>query len=146
MELKLNLGCGYYKREGFVNIDRAKECDPDMVIDLDPPFMPLRLPFGDDSVDLIYSHHVLEHIIRFKELNNECYRVLKVGGKFEVIVPQGANPHVAFADPDHKRHFVYETFKNLASDSFNMKLYGYKLWKEWKVGEDNDEIRAVLTK
>jgi len=30
--MKLNIGCGYKKLEGFVNIDKAVEVSPDMVV------------------------------------------------------------------------------------------------------------------
>ena len=32
--MKLNLGCGRKKLEGFVNIDISDYCEPDMVMDL----------------------------------------------------------------------------------------------------------------
>jgi predicted SAM-dependent methyltransferase len=47
------------------------------------------LPLKDNSVDIIYSSHMLEHI-QFDELLgfiSECLRVLKKNGKFKVCVP-----------------------------------------------------------
>jgi len=45
--LKLNLGCGLDKREGYINLDVRKEVKPDIVCDLEHSF----LPFTDESVD-----------------------------------------------------------------------------------------------
>jgi ubiquinone/menaquinone biosynthesis C-methylase UbiE len=48
-----------------------------------------RLPYENDSVDRIYSSHLLEHIPRDKGeyLLGECYRVLKANGVFRLVVP-----------------------------------------------------------
>lgn len=47
------------------------------------------IPLPDNSVDRIYTSHMLEHI-PYKSLViflNECYRALKVGGELSVCVP-----------------------------------------------------------
>ena len=33
--MKLNLGCGNYKMNGFVNVDKFADCEPDEVVDLE---------------------------------------------------------------------------------------------------------------
>ena len=73
--LKLNIGCGKAKLSGWVNIDI--EPGADLVIDVKK-----GLPFDDNSVDFIYSEHVLEHLI-FEEgegVLREFERCLKGGG------------------------------------------------------------------
>ena len=48
-----------------------------------------KLPFDDESIDVIYSSHLIEHL-RKNEAENvlrECFRVLKKGGLFRLIVP-----------------------------------------------------------
>lgn len=50
------------------------------------------IPLPPESVDRIYTSHMLEHI-PFKELEvfiNECWRVLKHGGEFSVCVPDAS--------------------------------------------------------
>lgn len=50
------------------------------------------IPLASESVDRIYTSHVLEHI-PYKELIifiNECYRVLKKEGEFSVCVPNAS--------------------------------------------------------
>ena len=47
------------------------------------------IPLSDNSVDKIYSSHLLEHL-SFDQINRllgECYRILKINGEFSVCVP-----------------------------------------------------------
>lgn len=47
------------------------------------------LPCKDNSVDLLYASHVLEHLPlkEFRTALKECRRILKVGGVFRAVVP-----------------------------------------------------------
>ena len=72
---KLNLGCGFDKREGFVNADNFAECEPDVHIDIEQT--PWSL--ADNSFDYILMKHVLEHVgadfKTFACVMRELYRV-----------------------------------------------------------------------
>lgn len=46
-----------------------------------------ELPFEDDSMDMVFSSHVLEHIPNQQKALEEIYRVLKPGGYHVCIVP-----------------------------------------------------------
>ncbi|MCL5730045.1 MAG: class I SAM-dependent methyltransferase [Candidatus Pacearchaeota archaeon] len=104
--MKLNLGCGNYKREGYVNCDVSEEVKPDKIIDLEK-----KLPFKEDTITDVYSRHTLEHIGNFIQLMEEIWRVCKNGARIEIIVPYFAHPG-AFWDPTHKRFFTLRTFVN----------------------------------
>lgn len=54
---RLNIGCGYDKKGGFINIDISKSVNPDMVVDIEK-----GLPFKDNTFDYICSFRVLEEI------------------------------------------------------------------------------------
>ncbi len=84
MSMRLNLGCGTKKREGWINIDSAKECDPDVLHDLTEP-----LPFEDQSVDEIMVDAVLEHFDKYARyfILYDWVRVLKTGGCISIGVP-----------------------------------------------------------
>jgi len=81
--MKLHLGCG------------KRNFGPDWVHIDGGDFSHLhshditKLPFENNSVDLIYSSHVLEYFDREEVTNvlKEWYRVLKIGGMLRVAVP-----------------------------------------------------------
>lgn len=99
--MKLNLGCGYNKLPGYINVDHDPSCEPDIVADLEQP-----LPFDDSSVDEIVLHHVLEHLGQdtktYLNIWKEYYRILKDQGVIKITVPhwQHENFH---HDPTHVR-------------------------------------------
>lgn len=102
--MKLNLGCGKLKLEGFINLDGDASVEPDMVWNLEE-----GLPFEDNSCDYIVASHVLEHIRDFVALMEECGRVLISGGKMMIRVPEF--PSIAsVANPYHLRFFVPQSF------------------------------------
>jgi len=81
---KLHIGCGNRYIPGFVHIDVRKLPHVDYVTSADKLAM-----FGDNSVDLIYCCHILEHFPRqqTEQVLKEWYRVLRVGGILRLAVP-----------------------------------------------------------
>ena len=80
---KLNLGCGPYPKDGFLNVDLFP--GGDITLDLRR-----GLPFEPDSCDLIFSEHCFEHFEYpepISHLFRECLRVLKPGGFLKFTVP-----------------------------------------------------------
>lgn len=101
MTIKLQLGSGYKKINGFVNIDNDDLVNPDYNIDLDD--VNIKLPFPDNSVNEIIAHHILEHIgDGFIPLMIELYRVAENGCIFDIIAPH-IQHEVYYGDPTHKR-------------------------------------------
>ena len=84
MGLFLHLGCGNHIFKGWVNIDLYKEPGVDLVWDLR-----YNIPFEDNSVDLIFTEHMLEHFTLEDGSNflKECYRVLRPEGRVRIVVP-----------------------------------------------------------
>src|SRR3989338_4759499 len=83
-EIKLNLGCGLKKKEGFINIDINRRLNPDTVLDLNI----LPYPFKNDSIDYIYATQVIEHLeIHLIDFLKEIYRILSPEGIVEIIFP-----------------------------------------------------------
>ena len=55
---KLNLGCGFDHRNGYVNADSFEQCRPDILMNIeDTPWN-----FSDNEFDHILLKHVLEHV------------------------------------------------------------------------------------
>jgi predicted SAM-dependent methyltransferase len=81
---KLNLGCGFDKREGYLNIDLNSFHEPDLIADICNLGM---LP--SDFYDEIVAQDVLEHIPRTKTKSvlAEWNRLLKIGGTLKLRVP-----------------------------------------------------------
>ena len=50
------------------------------------------LPFDDESFDMVFSHEVLEHVTDDRAAVREAHRVLKVGGRHVVFVPNRYYP------------------------------------------------------
>lgn len=82
--MKLHLGCGTKKLEGWVNIDSVPECAPDLVHDIAQP-----LPYAPQMVDELLAEDLLEHFDKYVRylVFYEWARVLKVGGKITLQVP-----------------------------------------------------------
>lgn len=85
--LKLHLGCGAKHIPGFFHVDilDAPHIDHKGPVD--------RLNFiPDNSVQLIYACHVLEHFGRYvyRDVLKEWYRVLQPGGILRLAVPDFA--------------------------------------------------------
>ena len=54
---ELNLGCGFDKREGWVNADHFPECQPDLLLNIEST----PWPIADSSYDVLMKH-VLVHL------------------------------------------------------------------------------------
>jgi SAM-dependent methyltransferase len=132
IDYHVDLGCGTVKK-GRLGIDRFPAPGVDLVMDLDllypsmdendpnklAQLIPVqgRMPFPDDSIQSIITHHCLEHIGEgFIRLMDECFRVLVPGGPMRIIVPLFPS-RTAVEDPDHKRYFMEETFEAFCGDA-----------------------------
>ena len=99
--MKINIGSGYTKPEGFINIDDDILVNPDYLVNLDD--VNIKLPFEDNSVEYILATHILEHIGEgFIPLLVELYRVGKHGAILDIVVPHHLH-EVYYGDPTHKR-------------------------------------------
>jgi hypothetical protein len=99
---KLNLGCGFKKHEGFINVDVDADVKPDEVVDLNS----LPWKWEDDTFDHIIAKDILEHLgnsnEHFIEIIKEMYRVSNNGAVWEIEVPHW-RCDTLLDDPTHKR-------------------------------------------
>lgn len=84
----LNVGCGSQFHKDWVNIDMTSNS-----MDVIAANVLNRIPFPDNSFDVVYHSQVLEHIPkeRARKFIEECLRVLKPGGIIRVVVPDLEN-------------------------------------------------------
>jgi predicted SAM-dependent methyltransferase len=102
--LKLHVGCGTKRKEGYVNCDISKDVNPDVVVDI----CNLSKKFKKYSVDEIFTEHTIEHVGNFEKAMSEIHEVLKTGDKAYIVVPYATIPS-AF-HPHHKWYFTKESF------------------------------------
>lgn len=111
--MKLNLGCGFDKREGWLNVDNFAECAPDQFLDIEQT--PWDLPTG--AFDHVLAKHVLEHVGAqfdgFAAVMRELYRILAPGGLLEIHVPHVSH-ETFWSDPTHVRAFTPLTFRMMS--------------------------------
>lgn len=78
------------------------------------------LPFPDNSIKSVISHHVIEHINNLEKVMEEVYRILEPGGIFRIIVPLFPS-YPAVSEYDHCNLFCKGTFNGFcASDDVSM--------------------------
>lgn len=116
--MKLNLGCGYNKQDGFLNVDASDACSPDKVWDLErtpweiAPYA-VPEPLEDSTVSEVLLTHVLEHLGQtpqaFKAIIQELYRVCLDGALIRITVPHPRHDDF-LGDPTHVRAIVPQLF------------------------------------
>jgi predicted SAM-dependent methyltransferase len=111
--MKLNLGCRFDKREGWLNVDNFPECEPDRLLDIEQ--LPWDLP--TDGFDHVLMKHVLEHVgaefEQFAGVMRELYRILKPNAVLEIHVPHFRHD-TYWSDPTHVRAFTPLTFEMMS--------------------------------
>jgi SAM-dependent methyltransferase len=113
-KVRLDLGCGTNKKEGFIGVDSRAFDGVDVVCDL----AKTPWPWADNSVDEVHCSHFVEHLTAEERIVfvNELYRVLKPGAGALIVVPHW-NSHRAYGDLTHRWPPVSEMwFYYLAAD------------------------------
>jgi len=138
--IKLNLGCGYNKVNGFINIDNRGVVNPDLVCDV------LKgLPYEDSSVDEVRAYDFLEHIPIGKTVQviTEIWRVLKHGGRFDSFTPS-TDGRGAFMDPTHVSFWNANSWLYYTNEAYR-KLYDIEAnFKMIKVEDIKSDIPPMV--
>ena len=123
-EAVLELGCGTLKRvPGSIGIDLEDLPSVDVVGDV----LEVLPSLAAASVRLAHSSHFLEHLADLPTFMTELARVVRPGGRVEIIVPHFSNPYY-YSDPTHKTFFGLYTFCYLAKcELFRREVSGYNL-------------------
>jgi predicted SAM-dependent methyltransferase len=144
-KLCLHLGCGSIDHEQFINIDGYPYPHVDYVQSID------RLPqFENDTVDLIYASHCLEHFsyTQTKFVLDEWYRVLKKGAILRLSVPDFDKLveiyYIHDRDPDvilpqlmggqNNKYNYHLTALNKRNLSRLLEVAGFSKIREWLPG------------
>ncbi|MEI6843440.1 MAG: methyltransferase domain-containing protein [bacterium] len=121
--MKINLGSGKRRMEGYTNLDILPLENVDIVCDLNK-----GIPLEENSVDEVFANHFLEHIKNLPYMMEEIYRVCKDGAVVDIRCPYFKS-NGAFKDPTHVVFITENTF-----DYFNKEYteggklpdYGFK--------------------
>ncbi|SCL13836.1 BON domain-containing protein [Micromonospora rhizosphaerae] len=132
----VDLGCGATKQwPGNLGLDIYPAPGVDAVADLSG-----TLPLADDSVDVFFAVHILEHLIDFLPLLDECHRALRPDGVLHVMSPWWRHVN-AVADPTHVRLLDVQTFKGICGQ----RPPGTPRWYPLHAACDGASIFADLT-
>ena len=100
--MKLNLGCGSDRRQGWVNVDKYATSAPDQVVDLEQ----LPWPWPDSAAEEVLLRHVLEHLgttaAAYLGIMTELWRVCADQAKVVIVVPHPRSDQY-LNDPTHVR-------------------------------------------
>ena len=108
--VRLDLGCGTKRREGFLGVDRFV-CPAVRVLgDVS------RLPFGDGCADEIWLDNVIEHVLDIPALMAEVARVGRPGCLVRVLTPHFSAVS-SWRDPTHVHHLSYFSMDHFAKPS-----------------------------
>ena len=99
--VRLNLGCGGKRVDGFVGVDRWPTPAVDVIADL-----ARALPFADASADEILLDNVIEHVADIPALMRELHRVGRDGARLVVRTPHFTSLS-SWRDPTHVHHLSY---------------------------------------
>jgi ADP-heptose:LPS heptosyltransferase len=112
----LDLGCGPWKAfKYFIGVDNnidehlfgIRATDADII----QPTCEVLDAFAAESMDFVFSSHLLEHIRDHKSALREWWRVIKIGGHLCLYLPhKDLYPNIGtpMSNPDHKHDFVQQ--------------------------------------
>lgn len=125
--MNLEIGGGNLIEPGWTNLDPVHGRGEWKRQAQDTPW-----PAATRGVDAIRASHVMEHIPAGDErirVMNEAWRVLRLGGVFEVIVPFMTGSWHAIADPTHVSLWCRESFHYFDGTFGANADYGIRLWQ-----------------
>ncbi len=107
MTLRLNIGCGPHRIDGYTGVDLLPGPAVDIVAPCD------QLPYKDGEVTEILAEHLIEHLtyFQFNKAMAEWYRVLKPGGFLIIECPDLLGLCKQFVDSnEYGRYTTYKGY------------------------------------
>jgi ubiquinone/menaquinone biosynthesis C-methylase UbiE len=127
MSKPLNLGCGNYKKEGYINVDWIEDGDVDVQHDLNN----IPYPFEDNQFELVEMSHALEHLDRPFHVLKEIHRICKPNATVIIRVPHFSRG-MTHAEHVHCFDITLPLYFNPVFDSYQGKEYKLtKLEMSW---------------
>ena len=119
--IKLNIGSGYKRIDGYINVDNDPLVKPDLIADLEDA----KFDLADNSVNEVIASHILEHIGQgYIKLMKEIYRVCEDGAIIHITFPYHRSDWYA-EDPTHVRPLTANAFKLFSKKYINFHIEKY---------------------
>lgn len=137
---KVELGCGSTKNDGYIGIDRFPLPNVDIVADLNK-----GIPLDDNSVDVIFCSHSLEHFDDISNIISEIYRICKHKAIVNILSPYYMET-VNLANFYHKQVFNEATFRFFTNDSkvpLDVKEYYNPHASSWALGSSDNSDNQI---
>lgn len=109
--MKLNIGCGNKRKEGYLGVDKFMCEAVDVLSDLSR-----GIPFQSSSVDAIWLDNLIEHIADIPEFMQEIHRVGRHGAIVTIFTPHFASVS-SWRDPTHIHHLSYFSMDHFEKES-----------------------------
>ena len=150
--IRVDIGCGQNKKEGFIGVDIADIEGVDIVHDLNIYPYPIK----DNSVSEIFISHYIEHTHDIMKFMHELHRILKVGGRVDIIAPY-YNSVRCWQDPTHRWAISEASFYYYNKEwrkankldhypitcDFDFHVSGYMLFPEWQSRSEEAKMFAI---
>ena len=140
--VRIELGCGATKCEGYIGVDRFELPGVDIVADLNAVF-----PFEDDTVDEIWACHSLEHLDNISHTFSEMYRICKHGSIIQILAPYYFTT-LNISNFYHKSVWTEDTprlFDIWSTEQIQKEEYIMPHGIEWGVGRsDNSDLKTIF--
>lgn len=125
--MRLSIGAGTRRIEGFHSVDIDPALKPDIVVDISQ-----SLPFPDASVECLFCEEVLSQIdpLACVGFLRECVRVLRAGGVVRVLTPDLARFARAYLEHPEWLVAIWDTHVAIplhagtAAEVFNIGMRG----------------------
>lgn len=150
-KIYINLGCGPSSGKEFINIDVLPYPNIHYIQNIENLSM-----FKDNSVDMVYASHVVEHIPKekLKKILLEWHRILKPGGVFRFAVPdfdslidiylrkndknvEYVRDQILGQDPPYNNHYTLWNFNYAKKILTELGYKNIKIWDPNKVDNHN---------
>jgi SAM-dependent methyltransferase len=116
----LDLGCGPYKIQGAIGVDRCPLPGVDVVHDLDS----CPWPFADNAFDRVVCRHALAHLQNVVQAMEELHRIVRPGGAVEIVTPHFSSDN-AFTDVTSRWFFGYRSMDYFCGNGRIKYRYGH---------------------
>ncbi len=123
--MKIDLGCGPKKLEGYYGVDFYPFEGVDLVQDLNKS----KWDIPDSSCTEINASHVVEHIEDLANFFKEIYRISADGCLIHLSTPHYSSNN-SWADPTHIKHLSIDFCEPFISGYMKEKIGNFKVVKK----------------